>query len=127
MLEWTNLYELAENVCCFTVDMILSIIVIINSLKRFYKKFTLKQLSFYLFSTIWIIIIKIGLSPFKKKFIYFNDSPSKMMKNAFYFILKALFVLKMFNFVCLDFFVMYKNGLIGKISLISKFMASQPG
>ena len=126
MLEWTNLYELAENVCCFTV-MILSIIVIINSLKRFYKKFTLKQLSFYLFSTIWIIIIKIGLSPSKKKFIYFNDSPSKMMKNAFYFILKALFVLKMFNFVCLDFFVMYKNGLIGKISLISKFMASQPG
>ena len=30
-------------------------------------------------------------------FICFNDSPSKMMKNAFYFILKALFVLKIFK------------------------------
>ena len=29
-------------------------------------------------------------------FIYFNDNPSKMMKNAFYFISKALFVLKIF-------------------------------
>ena len=32
-------------------------------------------------------------------FICINDSPYKMMKNAFYFILKALFVLKMFKFV----------------------------
>ena len=31
--------------------------------------------------------------------ICFNDSPSKMMKNAFYFILKALFVLKIFKFL----------------------------
>ena len=35
--------------------------------------------------------------PKKKKFI--NDSPSKMMKNDFYFILKALFVLKIFKFL----------------------------
>ena len=35
----------------------------------------------------------------KKKIICFNDSPSKMMKNAFYFILKALFVLKIFKFL----------------------------
>ena len=28
-----------------------------------------------------------------------KTSPSKMMKNAFYFILKALFVLKIFNFL----------------------------
>ena len=34
----------------------------------------------------------------KKIFICFNDSPSKMMKNAF-FILKALFVLKIFEFL----------------------------
>ena len=27
----------------------------------------------------------------------FNDSPSKMMESAFYFILKALFVLKIFK------------------------------
>ena len=39
-------------------------------------------------------ILKVGLSPSKKKcFICFNKSPLKMMKNAFYFILKALFKL----------------------------------
>ena len=34
-----------------------------------------------------------------KKFLFicFNKSPLKMMKNAFYFILKALFVLKIFK------------------------------
>ena len=32
-------------------------------------------------------------------FICFNDSPSKMMKNAFYLILKALLVLKIFKFL----------------------------
>ena len=30
-------------------------------------------------------------------FIYFNDSPSKMMKNTFYLILKDLFVIKIFS------------------------------
>ena len=30
-------------------------------------------------------------------FICVNDSPSKMMKNAFYFILKALFVLNIYK------------------------------
>ena len=43
--------------------------------------------------------LKVGLSSSKKIFICFNDSPSKMMKNAFYFILKALFVLKIFKFL----------------------------
>ena len=34
---------------------------------------------------------------FQKKFvIYFIESPLKIMKNAFYFILKALFALKTF-------------------------------
>ena len=37
--------------------------------------------------------------PKKNFFICFNDSPSKMMKNAFYFILKALFLLKIFKFL----------------------------
>ena len=46
------------------------------------------------------IMIKVGLSPSKKNlFICFNDNPSKMMKNAFYFILKALCVLKIFKFL----------------------------
>ena len=35
----------------------------------------------------------------KKFFICFNESPSKMMKNAFNFILKAFFVLKIFKFL----------------------------
>ena len=46
-----------------------------------------------------------------------------MMKNAFYYTLKALFVLKTFNF-CLDVLGMYKKGLIRKIRLISNFMTS---
>ena len=44
--------------------------------------------------------INVGLSPSEIFFyICFNDSPSEMMKNAFYFILKALFVLKIFKFL----------------------------
>ena len=44
--------------------------------------------------------IKVGLSPSKKNcFIYFNESLLKVIKNAFYFILKALFVLKIFSFL----------------------------
>ena len=64
--------------------------------------------------------------PRKNCFICFNDSPSKMMKNAFYFILKALFVLKMFNFLS-RILGMEKNDLIGKITLNLKFMTLQPG
>ena len=54
------------------------------------------------------------------------ESPLKMMKDAFYFTLKALFVLKILSF-CLDFLVMYKNGMIRKIRSISRLMTSQPG
>ena len=44
--------------------------------------------------------VKVGFSPSKKVyFICFIESPLKMMKNAFYFILKALFVLKIFKFL----------------------------
>ena len=53
-----------------------------------------------LINLIPVFSIKVGLSPSKNTFfICFNDSPSKMMKNAFYFILKALFVLKIFRFL----------------------------
>ena len=49
---------------------------------------------------------KVGLLLFKKNcIICFIESPLKMMKNAFYFILKALFVLNIFKF-CHDFLVM---------------------
>ena len=49
-----------------------------------------------------------------------------MMKNAFYFTLKLYSFSRYLNF-CLDFLVMYKNGLIRKIRLISKFMTLQSG
>ena len=39
----------------------------------------------------------------KKYFICFNNGPSKMMENAFYFILEAVFVLKIFKFLSLLF------------------------
>ena len=42
---------------------------------------------------------EVGFFPFRKKCICFNDSSLKMMKNAFYFILKALSVLKIFKFL----------------------------
>ena len=45
-------------------------------------------------------------------FVWFNDSLFNMMKNAFCFILKALFVLKMFVFNCYcEFLVMQKKRL----------------
>ena len=48
------------------------------------------------------------------------------MKNAFYFTLKALFVLNIFKFLS-SLFSLVKNSLIRKIRLISKSVASQPG
>ena len=52
------------------------------------------------------IWLKIGISPSKKKrkcFICFNESLLKKIKNVFYFTLKALFILKIFEFFVLDF------------------------
>ena len=44
--------------------------------------------------------MKAGFFPFKKNcFICFNENPSKMIKDAFYFILKALLVLEIFKFL----------------------------
>ena len=48
----------------------------------------------------WIFLFKVGLSPSKKVcVICFSENPLKMMKNPFCFILKALFILKMFKFL----------------------------
>ena len=47
-----------------------------------------------------INFFKVGLSPSKKNcVICFLENPLKMMENAFYFILKALFILKIFKFL----------------------------
>ena len=62
----------------------------------------------------------------KNCFICFNESLLKVMKNAFYFILKALFAHKIFKFLSWLFGHVEKL-LNEKDKLISKFMTSQPG
>ena len=49
------------------------------------------------------------------------------MKNTFYFVLKALFILKIFKFLSRPFGHVGKTAWLEKISLTSKFMTSQPG
>ena len=62
---------------------------------------------------------KVGLSACKKVgFISFNERSLKMTNNAFYFILKALFVL---SIPVLTFLVMQENGLIRKLRKILKY------
>ena len=48
-------------------------------------------------------VAKVELSSSKNCFICFNESPLKLMKNVFYFTVKALFVLKKFKFLSLLF------------------------
>ena len=71
----------------------------------------------------WSLLLKGALSSLGQFLAI--ESPLKMMKNAFYFTLKTLFVSlsRNLNF-CLKILVMYKNGLIW---LIPRFMTSQPG
>ena len=60
-----------------------------------------------------MIAFKVGLLHFKKNcVICFIEIPLKMMKNVFYFILKAFFVLKIFTFLFMfKFLVMYEKRL----------------
>ena len=53
------------------------------------------------------------------------ESPLKMLKNDFYFMLKALFVLKIFNFLYWIFGHVEKR--LGKKAKVLKFMTSQTG
>ena len=50
------------------------------------------------------------------------ESPLKVMENAFYFILKTLFVIKIFKFLSW----LFCHNFIRNIRLISSFMTSQP-
>ena len=68
--------------------IIIIIIIIKNASQRKEKKSSSLEKTF-----------KVGFSPSKKFFICFNESPLKTMKNTFYFILKALLVLKIFKFL----------------------------
>ena len=67
-----------------------------------------------------------------KQFVLFSwiESPLKMMKNVFYFILKVLSVLKIFRLLSRLFGHVGKTARLEKgwiRSLTSKFMTSQPG
>ena len=55
------------------------------------------------------------------------ESPSKMMKNGFYFALKAFLVLKIFKFLSFKSFWPCKQRPDQEHKLISKFMTPQPG
>ena len=72
--------------------------------------------------------LKIGLSPSKKIcIIWLIKSPLKMTKNAFYFILKVLSILKIFKFLSRYFGHVWKTAWLKRLRLTSKFMTSQPG
>ena len=72
--------------------------------------------------------LKVRLSPLKKIcIICLIQSLLKMMKNAFYFILKALSILKIFKFLSRHFGHVWKMAWLNRLKLTSKFMTSQPG
>ena len=74
------------------------------------------------------LYFKVELSPSKKNYVIcLTESLLKMMEKAFYFILKAVFILKIFKFSSRLFGHVRKNGLIRKIRLTSKFIRSQSG
>ena len=75
----------------------------------------------YIITLLYTIILsslfKVGLSPSKiTYFICFNKSSLKLIKNAFYFISKTLFVFKIFKFFDTTFWSCRKNGLIRNVN-----------
>ena len=65
-------------------------------LSNFLKTFWMKSLAQ---ESDWFTLKSDSHLPKKKRVICLIESPINMMKNAFYFILKALFVLKLFRFL----------------------------
>ena len=69
---------------------------------------------------------KVNVRLFKKKKIVllcFDESSLKLKKNTFYYILKAIFILKIFIVLS----HLFGQKINTNIRLISKFMTSQPG
>ena len=65
---------------------------------------------------IFEITLRVELLPSKNNcFIFFNESPLKMMKNAFYFILIALFSLQIFEFLSQLFGDIEKTDLLERL------------
>ena len=88
----------------FILVLILSLFInatflVINSIFLKMLRQILQEDSFSTFVSLMPVNLKSGSHLQKNFFICFNDSPSKMMKNAFCLILKALFVLKIFKFL----------------------------
>ena len=66
-----------------------------------------------------------GALPGLRQFLA-TECPLKMI-NMLFISPQKLFSFSRYLSFCLDFLVMYRNGLIKKIRLISNFMTSQPG
>ena len=78
---------------------------------------------FFIIFCTWKGFLKSDSQLPKYCFICLNKTPLKMLENANYFIIKALFVLRIFKFLSISSCI--KNGLIID-RWISKFMTSQP-
>ena len=67
--------------------------------RLFFSKYLEITYSKFFYFLYFLIPLKVGLSPSKNNcVICFIESPLKIMKNAFYFILKALFIFKICKF-----------------------------
>ena len=72
--------------------------------RDFYRLLIATSIDYRVQCYLFIKLLKVGLSPSKKVcFICFNESAIKMMKNAFYLILKAFFLHKVLKFLSLLF------------------------
>ena len=70
----------------------------------------------------WYLLIyqKLKSAPLRSNTTFANwMRPLKLMKNAFYFMLEALFSFSRYLHFCLDFLVMQENGLIRKIAKVN--------
>ena len=82
----------------------------------------------FFFSLAYYEDVKVGSSPSKKVCgICLIESPLKVMKNALYFNLKALFVLKIFKFLSRLFGNAGETAWLEKVRWTSKFTTSQLG
>ena len=66
------------------------------------------------------------VSTLRSETIFGNWKPFKIYEKCFLFYFKKIFSFPRYLNFCLDFLVIQKNGSIRKISLISKFIPSQP-
>ena len=118
VLPWT-LRDFLEHLFCITCERLLLVLVRIGLVWRAANLLifwiivckSVFQILKYSFQLIlhWCTPnqrtnLKVGVSPFfKKKFICFDETALKMVKNHFYFFLKALFVLKTFQLLSWNF------------------------